>query len=102
MYAKQVSKMTARQKEIAIFEAKMFGHEIGYMYTNLSRCPGGHYLVDFVNPLDDNEDTNWAIADIVKCPHCNQIQVCFGQYGNLEHKNIVCTLCHETFEMELF
>lgn len=102
MYAKQVSKTTARQKEIAMFEAEMFGHEIGYMFTNLSRCYAGHYLVDFVNPLDDNEDTNWGTADIVRCPHCKQIQVCFGQYGDPEHENLVCTQCHKVFEMEPF
>ena len=101
MFAKQVSRMTTRQTEIAMFEAEVFGQEIGYLFTGLEHY-AGQYRADFINPFNNDDDNNWTTADVVRCPHCRQIQVCYGQYGDPEHENLVCTQCQQIYKMEPF
>jgi DNA-directed RNA polymerase subunit M/transcription elongation factor TFIIS len=103
MIAKVVKRMTERQKEIASFEAEMFGIEIGYAFMTLSRDSNyGEYSAQFLNGFEDNSEDAETAAEIVRCPHCKSIQVCYGQYGDPETEICICTQCKQSYKTEPF
>jgi hypothetical protein len=95
--------MTESQKTTASFEAEMFGKEIGYAFMNFDRCDiMGQYSAEYLNGFEDNPDAAHCAAQVVRCPHCQEIQVCWGEFGDPETEVCICTQCGHNYETEPF
>jgi hypothetical protein len=93
-YAKPVKRMSRLQKMYAEISAEKFGAEIGKTFDSIDNVGG--YSAVFV------DGDQYYDAEIVYCPHCHEITVCWGQYGDPETEICNCTSCGESFQCEPF
>jgi len=98
-FAKTVKKMSQADKIRAEFEVEIFARDCGFSTMGIERHPvSGEYSG---TGYSFSEDSSWGI-DIVRCPHCNEIQACWGQFGDPATENTICTVCNQVFEVEPF
>jgi ribosomal protein S27E len=93
-YAKPVYRMTVVQKVTAEVEAEKFSLEIDKRFVEIDagmQCEP--YAAEY-------EGDNYAA--VVRCPHCQEIQVCWGEFGDPETEVCICTQCGHNYETEPF
>lgn len=96
-YATIVKRMSQTQKIHVEVEAEKFAEEIGHKFVYIEKAYKGGYCATFIN--ENNEEIG---ASVVKCPHCDEIQVCYGEYGDPATEICICTKCHKNYECEPF
>lgn len=94
MYAKSVKKMSKSEKAFdAIEAAQLFGDEVSKLFVGFERAYRGGYCAVY------SDDSG---AAVVRCPECNAIQVCWGEYGDPATEVCVCSKCGSDYETEPF
>lgn len=98
IYAKPVYKMSNLDKYYAERQAVEFAAEVDKTFVNIEKLlPRSPWSVTLVC-----EDGNEVGASIVRCPHCKEVQICWGEYGDPATEVTICTDCKETYEVEPF
>ncbi len=105
IYAQQVKRMTRDERTTAAYEVEMFAHSVGYFIDRedwISKDKYSHTGTIYRFENDDivNGDIYFSGVDIVRCPHCNDIQVCWGQFGDPEIEECICSECNKGYTTE--
>ena len=103
-YANTVQRLNECDKITAEFESEIFARNCNYSLVGIEKDRSGYWAQVFSDTDEGckDYDDRFSAVDIVRCPNCNEVQACWGQYGDPATENTICTQCNNEFQVEPF